>query len=55
MSLLITSQNAPGSHKIAFTISGMDVSMILMSVIIIVVSWIMREGVELEQEQRLTV
>jgi len=55
MSLLISAQNAPGLHKIHFAISGMNLSMILMAIIIIVVSWIMREGVELEQEHKLTV
>lgn len=55
ISLLLSSQKPAGEHQIHFTVSGTDLSMIVMSIIIIVVSWIMREGVELEQEHKLVV
>lgn len=55
MSLLLSSQNPPGHHQVSFQINGTDISMLIIAIIIIVVSWIMREGVELEQENRLTV
>ena len=55
VTFILTSQNPPGHHFVTFSINSIDISTTIIAVIIIVVSWIMREGVELQQEQQYTV
>ena len=55
LTFILSSQNPPGQHFVTFSINSIDISTTIIAVIIIVVSWIMREGVELQQDQQYTV
>ena len=55
LTFVISSNNPPGHRFVAISLNNVDISTTIIAVIIIVVSWIMREGVRLEQQQRLTV
>jgi hypothetical protein len=55
LTFVISSNNPPGHRFVSISWNNIDVSTTIMAVIILVVSWIMREGVRLEEQQRLTV
>lgn len=55
ISAVLTYGNPPGHRYAAATLSGTNIGIILVSILIILISWIMAEGCKLQEEQRLTV
>ncbi len=55
MGLVLTLGNPPGQRMIAVTVNGTNLRTIVISVMIILISWIMTEGYKLREEQQLTV
>ena len=55
LSMVLTWNNPPGFRVITVTLSGLNVSMMLMALLIILISWVMMEGCRLRNEQQLTI
>lgn len=55
LSMILTWNNPPGFKVITVTLSGFNVGMMLMALLIILVSWVMMEGCRLRNEQQLTI
>lgn len=52
LTAILTWHNPVGERYAIFTLSGMNIALILMSLLIILVSWIMAEGAKLQEEQQ---
>lgn len=50
MSLLFTWNNPPGHHVLQVSIDAIDVMLILTACLIILISWVMREGAKIAEE-----
>lgn len=55
LGFILTAKNPPGFRFARMSITQWNMGLILTSLIIILVSWIMAEGVKLQREQQLTV
>ncbi len=55
LSLILTMNNPPGFRTISMSFSGTNLTVLLTSFIIILISWIMTEGCRLHEEQSLTI
>lgn len=55
LTAILTLQNPPGQRIMSISISGTDVGIILVALLIILISWIMAEGCRLQEEQEYTV
>lgn len=51
LSMALTLNNAPGKHLIAVSISGVDLTTLLIGGIILIIAWVMSEGHKLAEEQ----
>lgn len=55
LSIALTFQNQPGERLIAVGVESSDVTALVTGVMLIVVSWVMDKGRELEDEHQLTI
>lgn len=55
LGFVITANNPPGLRFARLALTELNVGLILTSLIIILISWIMAEGVKLQNEQQLTI
>lgn len=55
LGFILTAYNPPGLRYASMSLTEWNLGLILTSVIIILMSWIMAEGVKLQNEQQLTV
>jgi hypothetical protein len=55
LTLVLTWQNPLGQHYATISLNGTNLGLILMSVLIILISWIMAEGYKLQEEQQYIV
>jgi hypothetical protein len=55
MSATMTWHNPPGQRYASFSFTGTNISIILIALGIILISWIMAEGCKLQEEQRFTI
>ncbi len=55
LGFILTAYNPPGFRYASMSLTEWNLGLILTSVIIILMSWIMAEGVKLQIEQQLTV
>ncbi|VVC76514.1 hypothetical protein AQUSIP_18270 [Aquicella siphonis] len=55
MGIVLTLQNPPGHRFAAITLDQTNIGILLVSLLMILVSWIMAEGYHLREEQQLTV
>ena len=55
MGIVLTLNNPKGHRYAAFTFDQTNISLLLMGLLMILVSWIMAEGCKLHEEQQLTV
>lgn len=55
ISIAMTWSNPPGHRMISISLSGINIAMVLVAILIILISWIMAEGYRLQEEQKLTI
>lgn len=55
LALVLTINNPPGQHMIAFGLGSANVVEVVTGVVIIIVAWVMDEGRKLREEQELVV
>jgi hypothetical protein len=55
MGVVLTMHNPPGQLFFSITLGATNLGIILMSLFIILISWIMAEGCKLREEQQLTI
>jgi len=55
LGFILTAKNPPGFRFAGLFLTGLNIGLILTSLIIILISWIMAEGVKLQIEQQLTI
>lgn len=55
MGIILTMHNPKGHRYAAFTFDQTNISILLMGLLMILISWIMAEGCRLREEQQLTV
>lgn len=55
MTIVLTLDNPPGQRMISFGISSSEIARLLIGMIVLLVSWIMEAGREIQEEQQLTV
>jgi hypothetical protein len=55
MTVVLTLDNPPGQRMISFGISSSEIARLLIGMTVLLVSWIMEVGREIQEEQQLTV
>ncbi|EAR56813.1 hypothetical protein SKA34_05015 [Photobacterium sp. SKA34] len=55
MTLVLSFNNPPGQRMIAFSFVGVDFITIIMGLIVLIISWVMKEAYILADEQHLTI
>lgn len=55
MGLVLTLNNPPHHHYAAVSLSQKNIGILLISLMVILISWIMAEGYKLREEQKLTI
>ncbi|WP_434139630.1 DUF2975 domain-containing protein [Photobacterium leiognathi] len=55
MSLILTFNNPPGHRMITLTFVGLDFLTIVLGFIVLIISWVMKEGYQLADEQNYTI
>lgn len=55
LGFILTAHNPPGLRYASMSVTEWNIGMILTSIIIVLLSWIMAEGVKLQNDQQLTV
>jgi hypothetical protein len=55
MSAVLTWHNPPGHRMIGISLSGTNIGILLMALLIILIAWIMTEGNKLKEEQEYTI
>lgn len=53
--IILTFHNPPGHHFASISLSQTNIGMVLTAVLVILISWIMAEGLKLREEQQLTI
>lgn len=55
LSLALTWHNPPGQRLLAVSATGINLALLLTSLLVILISWIMAEAYKLQEEQQLTI
>ena len=55
LSLVLTWHNAPGHRIISLSYSSTNFGVLLLAMLVILISWVMKEGYKIKQEQQLTI
>ncbi|GAA5646121.1 DUF2975 domain-containing protein [Vibrio proteolyticus] len=55
ISVILSFNNPPGERMVTLSFQGLDFLTLVLGVIILIISWVMREGHDLADESRLTI
>ncbi|NVK17341.1 MAG: DUF2975 domain-containing protein [Methylocystaceae bacterium] len=55
LSVILSFNNSPGERVLELTFTGVDVMTLVLGVIVLVISWVMKEAYEISEEHRQTI